>query len=291
MDENRTTEAAEAVELSDEEMSAFDEGWGDAPVPAEETAEPEEETADETGEAQPGAEAEADEADDVGEGEAEAEEGEPEPDTQGEEAKPETFQLTHLKETKDYTRDEMVALAQKGLDYDFVRGERDRLKTEQKDLERFGGFVKEMAEAAGLSTDELMEGTRARLLMNQAKAKGETLTEEQARAKVRQDAAPKAEPAKEEQSGEDKAKEAIDRFLQLYPEVKGEDIPQSVWDEANRLGDLVGPWQKYQNKKLSEEIETLRQNKRNRERSTGSRRTAGAAAHRDAFDEGWDSSD
>lgn len=290
MDELNTTEAVEETEgFSEDELAAFEDGWEDAPAVAQ-TAEPEEPETDEPDEQEQGEEAEETEtAEDGGDGTDEADTA----DTQAE--KPETFQLTHLKETKDYSKDETIALAQKGLDYDYIRGERDKLRTEKAELEQYGAFVKEMAENAGLTPEGLMESTRVRLAMNKAKAEGKTVSEDQVRDRIRQAqreaAAPKEEPKAEAKpdDGEAKAKMAIDRFMQLYPDVKGDEIPQKVWDEANKLGDLVVPWQKYQNEKLREELATLKQNQKNRERSTGSRRTAGASVQRDAFDDGWDS--
>lgn len=294
MDEQITnTEAVEETDgFSEEELAAFEDGWGDAPTPVTEETEPEEPEADEPEEQEQGEEAEETETAEETGGDG-TDDGEP-ADTKTDE--PEKFQLTHLKETKDYTRDETIALAQKGLDYDYIRGERDKLRTEKAELEQYGAFVKEMAENAGLTPEGLMESTRVRLAMNKAKAEGKTVSEDQVRDRIRQAqreaAAPKEEPKEETKpdDGEAKAKMAIDRFMQLYPDVKGDEIPQKVWDEANKLGDLVVPWQKYQNEKLREELATLKQNQKNRERSTGSRRTAGASVTRDAFDEGWDSS-
>jgi hypothetical protein len=76
-------------------------------------------------------------------------------------------------------------------------------------------------------------------------------------------------------------------FLQAYPDVKAEDIPQEVWNDAGRTYDLVGAYQRHENRELRKEIETLRQNNKNKERSTGSTKSAGTRNASQAFDALW----
>ena len=78
-------------------------------------------------------------------------------------------------------------------------------------------------------------------------------------------------------------------FLQSYPDVKADSIPKEVWDDAGRTFDLTGAYQRYEIRQLREENKTLRQNKKNEERSTGSRKSVGATTPKDPFDEAWDS--
>ena len=78
-------------------------------------------------------------------------------------------------------------------------------------------------------------------------------------------------------------------FMSAYPNVKAEDIPKEVWEDAGRTFDLTGAYLRYQNRQLQEEIKTLRQNNKNKERSTGSRKSVGSAKPKDDFDEAWDS--
>ena len=78
-------------------------------------------------------------------------------------------------------------------------------------------------------------------------------------------------------------------FIAEYPGVKPEDIPKEVWTECARTGDLAGAYRKHENAKLKAELEELKLNQRNKERSTGSWQSAGAPTPKDAFDEGWDS--
>lgn len=291
MDEN-TNAQVETPEsgFTAEEDAAFESGWAeDDPYVSADGAEAAE---SEEPDAQPDAEDEADEGepDEAGEEPAAEEDADAEPEQQ-EEAGSQRYNLKFLGEDRKVTFDEMREYAEKGLNYDHVKEERDALREKTKNLDELtaaSDFLKELAESGGTTVEDLMESTRARLLVQKAEGEGKELSEDDARAQVRAKHGKKQE-AKPEKAEENSKQEAIRRFIALYPGMKSDSIPQSVWDEADRIGDLIGPYQKYEAQKLREEIATLKQNKKNRERSTGSRRTAGATTPKDAFDEGWDS--
>ena len=92
---------------------------------------------------------------------------------------------------------------------------------------------------------------------------------------------------------------AVDQFVQKYPGVKAEEIPQAVWDEVKRTGDLVGAYENYQNTKvkddkiasLEQEIETLKQNQKNAARSTGSASSSGKTSGKSLIQQLWDEDD
>jgi hypothetical protein len=278
--ENITEVESEEVEVEVDD-SAFDEGWDDEPVKVEEG------TDDLEG------------ADETEEPEAEETEGEPE---QTEEAEPETkpeadnqrFQLKYNGEDFDVSREEVIELAQKGKDYDRVKSEYDKIKADAGTMNRLKNqeaFLKELAEQSEMTVEELIESTRARMLM----ANDDSLTEEEALKQVRSKANKEAEKKEPEQAKEPTPEERRQKmfatFLSTYPDVKAEEIPKEVWDDAGRTFDLVGAYMRHQNRELLKEIETLRQNNKNKERSTGSRKSIGASKPKDDFDEGWDSLD
>ena len=292
------TDAEESVETS----SAFDEGWDevndvfaesdgsrDYDVDSEDsdTAEESEET-----------EADADQQEADGNEGGDADEG-----TEGEEPGDEgssdqgDFILKHLGEEKSVSRDEVVALAQKGLDYDRIREKWDGVKDDIQKLRMYEGFLAELAEARGGDIESLIDETRTRTLIARAEARGEELTPAAAAAqavKMRTDFTPS--PADPEEARQDKSQREITRFLEAYPTVKAEDIPKEVWEDVNRNdGDLLGSYQRYENKKLKEELKALKkdfedvkQQKKNKARSTGSSKSVGSAATVDPFDAGWD---
>lgn len=64
-------------------------------------------------------------------------------------------------------------------------------------------------------------------------------------------------------------------FLNEYPDMKANDIPPEVWDEANRSGDLLGAYRAYEIHKLRQELEELTKNLQNRKMDVGSARSDG----------------
>ncbi len=269
--------------LSDAEM--FD-GFGEG-TPGGEQTEPEDEDVIEE---EPEKEEQADQPAD--EPEEEPEESKEEP---VEEAKTEDqlFSLKHLGETKDYSKEETITLAQKGLDYDRIRTERDALKAEKASLQEHEDFLKELAALANTSIEQLMVDTKAKLVQADEKKKGNNITLEQAKyrveteAKIKKAEAPKAS----------KRDESFQRFTEQYPGV--DEIPKEVWAEFGDGSkvDLSVAYTRYLNNealkksqeelaKVQERLKVLEQNEKNKKRSTGSRRSNGAPTV-DKDLEGW----
>lgn len=300
MDNENTmlTEQAVNFETSDIPDSAYDAGWDDDDWTDGEEAV----TAAEESE---GTEADADQQEADGtEGEernGESEEGKSE-GNEGDSDQSTSFTLRHLGEERTVDREEVISLAQKGMDYDRIREKWDGVKDDVQRLRMYEGFLKELADARGDGNIEaLIDETRTRSLIAQAKAKGEDLDASVAAAQAvrkRLQGMGQQDPAAAQQNEEAlmaKRREAVDLFRSTYKDVKAEDIPKEVWDEADKTLDLIGPYQRYLNKKLEadnkrlkEELEQAKQQQKNKERSMGSSRSVGKAATRDPGDEGWD---
>ena len=281
--ENENVIAEVAEELAETEtdevvIDGFDELWEDGDVdPGDggETGEPEEKTEE------PGEETEEPEK---------AEEPAPE---QKPEAENQRFKLKVNGAESEVDRDEVIALAQKGMDYDRIKAERDSFKADAPTMQRYKeqeSFLKDLADKSGITVDALMENVRVRMAMDQ----DSSLTEDQARAKVKADAAARQQPAEEkveekakEPSPEERRQAMFASFVQAYPDVKADSIPKEVWETAGRTFDLVGAYRDHEIRTLRKEVETLRQNNKNKERSTGSRRSVGNASADKAFDDLW----
>ena len=236
----------------------------------------------------------------------------PEADTEpAEEPAEQTFDLKFLGETKTVNRDEVITLAQKGLNYDKVLAERDTTKSE---LEQLGGisllrdckeFLEELAAESRMTVSDLMDSTRAEVL-----AKKEGLDNSVALQRIKLDRDRKAfEAEKARKEAERKAKNEAEEkqnrdilsFVQAYPEVQPQDIPKEVWDSVHRDGiSLTAAYSAFENKKLREEVkawkskaETAEQNYKNQQRSTGSQSTAGVGTttKKDPIDLDWYSGD
>lgn len=236
------------------------------------------------------------------------------------EAKPETesFTLKYMDTFRTVGRDEMTALAQKGLDYDRIRGERDSLKTENAEFNahkdeftRYRGFLEEMARDAGTDIPGVMDMVRARAVVNRERAQGRELDFDLALERVKLNRerqefeAAKQKPAQqtenpqgaendskpenpEQDTDTARKRDNFVAFAEAYPEVKASDIPQEVWDEFSKGESLTNAYAKWENKQLKEKLQNAENQIKNRERSTGSRATGGAGKTKDAFDSGWD---
>lgn len=315
MDTENIVTTAETTETTD----AFDEGWdmdygGYQPdyTETEEDAEQEETSTEE----QPEDQRQQDEPEDT-----DAEDTPTEATKQQEqtaEPKDESFTLKYMDTFRTVGRDEMTALAQKGLDYDRIRGERDTLKTENAELNAhkdeftlYRGFLDEMARDAGTDIQGLMDMVRARAIVNREQAQGREMNFDLALERVKlnrerqefeaakqkptqqnenpQEAENNKEPETPEQDTDAARKrDNFVAFAEAYPEVKASDIPQEVWDEFSKGETLTNAYAKWENKQLKEKLRNAENQIKNRERSTGSRATGGAGRTKDAFDEGWD---
>ena len=295
---NDATYAAETEEaISDADMAAFDEVWEDAPetdgddydLGADEDVPASDENPDTVA---------PDDAADGGESGAEeqesAEDGQPEAEPEEDKAEEghQLYTLKSLNGEKQYSLDDVLKLATKGLDYDGVRQDRDRFRG-------YEAFLKELAVPMNLSVEELIDNTRARMLIQQKKDAGEELSEMDAMNIVLRNKTAQVAEAAGQKSAEDaeaSKKQMIQRFVDEFPDVKADAIPAEVWAECNRTGDLAGAYRKYADglkdkeiARLNKELKSLKQSQMNRDRSIGSLKTSGAPAAQDPFDEGWDS--
>ena len=215
----------------------------------------------------------------------------------------ERFTLKHLGEARDYSRDEVTTLAQKGLDYDRIRAERDSMRAEMPTMRDAMGLLGEIAADSKISVGELIETLRARRLIDREAAEGRTITETGAREQIRREKAardrdgevqeeqPAAKPAASAPSQPD-VTEDIRRFAQTFPEVKATDIPQKVWDEYRAgKGDLVSLYTIQENAALRLKLAQMEQNENNRGRSAGSVKSAGNRTAKTTMQEVWDAYD
>lgn len=282
-------------------LSAFDNGWEENFETIEEAPETEgaaEEQLDsaEGGEDQPA---------------GEAEEAQPEAETEPEEKAEEQFELNYMGARETVGRNEVIALAQKGRDYDRIREERDSAISELKELreikpayEKYNSFLTALAEQSSTDVQSVMDMLSAKAMMEQARVNGTVLTEDIALQKVKLERERKefeaekaGRPAQEADKKEEpkpadpaQAKRADDfvAFAKAFPDVDGAKIPKEVWDAYHAGQSLVAAYSLYENKQLKERLAAKEQETKNRERSTGSRASAGAGKEKDAFDLGWD---
>lgn len=258
-----------------------EEGNGKEEESAEESEGADQQQEDETEESQ---EEEPAEGDDTAEEQAEADQP--------------LFELKHLGETKQVNREEVIRLAQKGMDYDHIRGERDTARTEVKRLQEFESFLKELADSDGVTVDDLMDRTRAQVLAQRENLDPDVALQRVKLNRERQSfeakKAQEAQAQREQEEANRRRQEDFMTFKNTYPDVDPKAIPQEVWDKVRNGASLTHAYTQHENKTLREEVEawkkkaeTAELNNKNKERSTGSQKSAGTSTKEEEFDRLW----
>lgn len=219
------------------------------------------------------------------------------------------FELKHLGETKNVNRDEVVTLAQKGMDYDRVTEKNTQLETqvsEQKQqlaqLTEHENALQELAKQSGITVEELVENmliavTKSKygidddgMALERVKLDRERRALDQERAAL----APQKQEQEQQAANEKWRGECFDAFAKAYPDVDPASIPNGVWEAFNRGETLVSAYARERNKALEAEIarmkteqETRDRNAANAARSTGSQSSAGKTGSDEAFDALW----
>lgn len=255
-----TSPVTEADDLFDFEEAEFE------PEEGEETADPEEQETEE---------AEATEAE-----AAEAEEKVPE----------DFLTVKYNKAEKKLSRDEAIELAQKGLNYDKVYGEAERLR----------GAVKPYADQAGMTIPQYLDH-----IAKQAGETAEAAVEQQVRADypyiadeaVRElvQARLKDQQAKTETAQEEAEKAKWAEVMNTYPDVKADNIPQDVLDAVSAGKDPLTAMHEHRIAALQEQLaranakaDAAEKNAKNRAASVGSLQGRGRGTEGDPFLTVWD---
>lgn len=302
MEENTST----TVDL-EQTSDGFMEGWDEEPVTAE-ADQPEAETEEQR---QPEAEPPVDEMSAGGEESLRLEDGAQEPaqDQQTVDAPeepvqqtPRVWNLRYMDDVRQVGESDMVALAQKGLDYDRIRTRYDESKPV---MELFGGF----AQQAGMTIPEYVAHIRTQAKqaqgLSEPEARREVALEDReavvAAAEAQRQALASAQQSEAAARQREDARRMADiqRFQEKFPDAARDprSIPQEVWEKVRGGVSLVESYQDY----LLAQAETARaeaeqraaasaQNQTNAVRTTGSMRSAGEnLPSRDPFLEGWNS--
>ena len=215
-------------------------------------------------------------------------------------AAPELFTLKNRDETRQVGRDEMIALAQKGWDYDTVRAERDQLRQFRDEANPALELVKGYAQRNNMTVGEYLDWCRKQELMRggmDEQAAGQKLQMEKERAEL--DARQARIQAEEQQrtSAQRQAQEAaqarqrdIAQFCHIYPGVDPKTIPQEVWEAVKGGDTLTNAYTMHENKRLAAELAAERQNKANKANTPGSL-GGNASAELDEIDRLWSEDD
>lgn len=297
-----------STEVTETDLAAFDEDWGGGEAEASETAQTAEDAAESAGtEAAQEPAAQTDTSENA-EGGSAAEPGQTsgEAAENGSEAGDQRFELVYMQQPRTVGREEVIALAQKGLDYDRVTQQRDELRQAAEavggleNVREFAGLMSELAQSGGMTVEQVIDSTRAGIISRRDKVDMNVATERAKLQRLQNTVEARNRREAEEQTRataeKDRQNAQFGAFMKAYPQVKPEEVPQEVWDAFRAGEDLVSAYSRYDAKRaraeaaqLREQIETLRKNSTNREKAAPSQQTAGVENGKtDPFDEGWD---
>mgnify|MGYP001635531010 CR=1 FL=1 len=221
-------------------------------------------------------------------------------ETETVDARPQTWELRHMGEVRQANEAEMVALAQKGMDYDRIRSQYDEFKPVME-------MVNHFANQQGLNTKDYISMLRAQAKQAEGvreadarravelEAREAVVAAAEAERQAQQDAMAQAQRAEAEAASRRQAD--IQEFQQTFPEAAKapNSIPPQVWADVRNGSSLVAAYARYAVQQARQdaadakrETASVQQNQRNAERSTGSMRSAGdGLKSKDPFLEGW----
>lgn len=245
-------------------------------------------------------------------GETDSEESTPEqekkPENDGGEAdKPaetQKFTIKVNKGTREVALPEMTELAQKGADYDRVKGQLETSRANEASLQKtvdeqspIMEVLQLAAKDAGVDVPALVDSIHVGLL------KGKGMTEAEAKAEIRAAKAEKAvndlknKPAQEEKpetdSNQERAKREIAEFQTAFPGVQlnQETLDKLAPDVQNGMT-LTSAYLKMENARLTAELaeqkralEAEKQNQKNRRQAAPGQNDSGGGREKDAFEE------
>jgi len=304
MDENTTNEVStpetpvdswDNIDLSDVDMSEWKDS-GDADNSVDSDADQHEEESESKAES----EDEKSDSDTPAEKDT-SESSEKEAEKPTEPVKDETFTLKYLGNEKTVNRDDVVTLAQKGMDYDRVKeklseydGLKETLKTNSEKLTEYSEFLEEASKANNCSVKDYIENVRVVMLANKENISNEAAREklqiiDERKSLEREKQALKAEKEAKvaEKSTKEKRDTEIQEFLKVYKDIKSEDIPKDVWAEVGKGIPLITAYTRYENKTLKEKLEAEKQTKKNKERTAGSMQSTGKDKYKSEIERDW----
>lgn len=131
--------------------------------------------------------------------------------------------LHDTKALKDIPRDELKAYVQKGMNHDRIQ---DKLNTANETINDF----KDIADMFDMDVNSIIDTLKTQYYSNKAEKEGRKLED------VKREY---------ESNKKDRNTKMFDSFIDKYPDIKTEDIPQSVMDSVKEGANLVTEYEKY----------------------------------------------
>lgn len=214
---------------------------------------------------------------------------------------PELFTIKNRDETRQVTREQLVAMAQKGLDYDTVREERDQLRQYRQDADPALELVRSYAQRNGMTVGDYLDYCRKQELVAGGmteQAASERVNLEKERADLNRQRAEIEAHQQRQTSVLQRAKEQsqarqkdIESFYRAYPNVDPKSIPPEVWASVRSGETLTNAYTMHENRRLKAELAAEQKNKKNAAATPGSLGGETADSKASLIAKYWDEAD
>lgn len=212
------------------------------------------------------------------------------------ESQPETFTLRVNKEERNVSREEVITLAQKGADYDRVKGQLSESRSQIQALQEKLDTLEMISKAANISVDDLVNQLHVNMLVKGGKTEAEAKAEIRA---LKAEAELKAVRDKEAASQADtesltaRAEREVGEFRKRFP---GVELTKELCDELS--GDVQKGMtisEAYQKREMAQKdaqiaelnrkLAAEQQNRKNKASTPGSQNDSGGRREKSDFDD------
>ncbi|SMC80503.1 hypothetical protein [Papillibacter cinnamivorans] len=182
-----------------------------------------------------------------------------------------SFTLNHLGHLQTVGRKDVVALAQKGLDYDFIKAKLEEARGKLKTYETPASPKPEAPAAPAANGVPERPSAHSASLLPEGRIPGSSAREAGRGYLGRADINTSGG-----REGEERRKGEVRQIMKYHPDFSGGKIPDEVWEEVRLGASLPSAFLMHENRKLRSELDTARQERLNREKTPGSVSSAGS---------------
>ncbi|HAA25281.1 MAG TPA: hypothetical protein DCE11_04065 [Ruminiclostridium sp.] len=206
---------------------------------------------------------------------------------------------TTPQETTQAAEQETVQEKQEKQDKLFRQADVDRIVQERLARERqkyennpYLKYLQEKAQRLGITVEQLIENDRKWEEQQQIqKLVQQNIPPEFAKEMLENRKFREMYQAEQQRRQQEETRRQIFmEFIQTYPDVKADQIPQEVWQMTFQQGyPLTAAYAIWENKQLKQQMQTIQANQKNAETSTGAAKNVDKVQGKDPFEIGFDS--
>lgn len=214
------------------------------------------------------------------------------------------FTVKYNGQEMSLTEAEIITHAQKGLNYDHVKGELDTLRGQKESFEKvsqYAKIVEQLAKDNNMTVDEWTKAVeesrregKIQKLMSESPGADEKIVRRlfELEEKERQREAEAAQKAEELKSIQEKERiqQRWTKFFEAYPDLRGKEpaeLPQEFMSMVQEGEDPITAYRAYENKELKTKLKMLEQNEANKSKAPGGIKNEGGGGTDDPFLQGF----